>query len=364
MNSKTSVNYSDLPVSQDKAEFSICIPVYNGMNSLPDTLRSIRNLDYPGYEIVVVDDASKDQTADMAEQAGARVIRLSTNSGPATARNRAAQEASGEILLFTDSDVLIPKSALAQIRQVLFQTGADAIQGTFSLVCPYSNYFSQYKNLYNRFVLNQLPDWIDTTFTSITAVKREAFLQCGGFDQNIKGASVEDRTLGRNLIDSGYKIYLDRSLEVIHNKYLSGWGFMKNQYKRSRDLIKLLLRNRLKKKQSTMESSVQNQDTSVQNQKQMRFGTNALSTMLRIPLIYLILLLVVFALISPILWGVVLLLGIIYLYLISAFELYLLRIKGPGFALRGIPVNMLDAFISGLGILAGIAEFKLLGKPY
>ena len=72
----------------------------------------------------------------MAEQAGARVIRLSTNSGPATARNRAAQEASGEILLFTDSDVLIPKSALAQIRQVLFQTGADAIQGTFSLYVP------------------------------------------------------------------------------------------------------------------------------------------------------------------------------------------------------------------------------------
>jgi len=182
---------------------SIIIPVYNGQNSLPDTLRSILNLDGE-CELIVVDDASTDNTAALSKEAGAQVLTMPHNVGPATARNRGAQAANGNILLFTDSDVLLPKSLLKDLRHVFTEIKCDAVQGTFSDVCPYGNFFSQYKNLYNRFVLNQLPDWIDTTFTSITAVKKGAFQQCGGFDENIRGASVEDRTLGRNLRKHGF----------------------------------------------------------------------------------------------------------------------------------------------------------------
>lgn len=138
--------------------FSIIIPVRNGEKTLPDTLRSIANLEGDMVEVIVVDDASTDGTADLAEKAGAKVISMPAPSGPAAARNRGAREASYELMVFTDSDVLLPKKLLEQLAQNFESAGADCVQGTFSEVCPYADFYSQYKNLYNRFVINQLPD--------------------------------------------------------------------------------------------------------------------------------------------------------------------------------------------------------------
>jgi len=324
-------------------KFSIIIPVYNGANVLPDTLRSIHNQDCSDYELIVVDDGS--------------TIELGSNNGPATARNRGGREAQGDILLFTDSDVLLPKNTLTSLAQTYIDQSCDAVQGTFSEVCPFPNYFSQYKNLYNRFVLNQLPDWIDTTFTSITAVKKTAFMACGGFDEHIRTASVEDRTLGRHLRQSGSTIFLNRSLEVVHNKQLTLLGFLRNQYRRSKDLAKLLLRNR-------QEKQTQNSDGHKPLAENARFGTNAMTTMMRIPVAYGILALLALSCAAPILLYLALLFCMLYVYLIFPFECYLFRKRGLGFALKGIMANGIDALFSGIGIGVGVIEFVFLKKKY
>ncbi len=343
--------------SNGTSGYSIIIPVYNGEKTLPDTLRSVSGLAGGPFELIVVDDASTDRTPELARQAGAKVVTLPQNSGPATARNTGAHQAAYDVVLFTDSDVLVPKRLLITLDQTFQESGADAVQGTFSEVCPFANYFSQYKNLYNRFVLNQLPDWVDTTFTSITAVKREAFLACGGFDGNILDASVEDRTLGRHLIQHGFRIRLDRSLAVIHNKNLTFPGFVRNQFRRSRDLAKLLLRNR-------SEPRVSGDRAAPSTDESKRFGTNSLTTMLRIPLIYFIVAMAGISFKLPVFSAVTGLFLLLYLYLILSFEMNLLRKRGPVFALLGVPVNMLDALVSGVGIAAGSVDFLLRNKKY
>jgi len=337
--------------------FSLIIPVYNGEKTLPDTLRSVFSLEPAAGEVIAVDDASTDRTAALAGQAGARVLRLEKNEGPAHARNSGAREALFETLVFTDSDVLVPKQLLLKLHALFLETGADAVQGTFSDVCPHSNYFSQYKNLYNRYVLNQLPDWIDTTFTSLTAVRRSAFLACGGFDENIRGASVEDRTLGRNLRKQGFRIRLDRTIEVIHNKKMTAWGFIQNQFRRSRDLAKLLLRNRSEPAGASIDT-VEPVDASG------RFGTNTFSTMVRIPMAYGALGLLALAGVDWIFAVFAGLFFLVFLYLIIPFEMYLVKKRGIQFALQGIPVNFVDALVSGLGVAAGLGEFLILGRKY
>ncbi len=350
-------NHNNQENNQDG--FSIIIPVYNGEETLPDTLRSVSGLDYERYELIVVDDGSTDDSAAIARSHGAKVVCLGDNAGPANARNQGAKHAVYDKLLFTDSDVLVPKMLLQQLDEQFRLSKADAVQGTFSEVCPFANYFSQYKNLYNRFVLNQLPDWIDTTFTSITAVRCEAFMECGGFDANIRTASVEDRTLGRNLVQSNYRIRLDRSLQVIHNKKLTCRGFIRNQFRRSRDLAKLLLRSRSEAETELTETI----DLSTVDESG-RFGTNSLSTMVRIPFAYSILGLLVLAPFASVFGIMAAIFFLAFMALIWRFEKELLLRRGVKFALSGIMVNFMDALVSGVGVGLGMVEFICFRRKY
>lgn len=343
-------------MSENGDGITVIVPVYNGEKTLGDTLRSVARMEHGPVEVLVVDDGSTDGTAAEAESCGARVIRLPENRGPAAARNLGAMNARHDLLLFTDSDVWVPKRLPALVLESLRDGRAAAVQGVFSDVCPYANFFSQYKNLYNRFVLTELPEWIDTTFTSVTAVRRSAFLACGGFDGNIRGASVEDRTLGRNLIRNGYKIRLDRRIEVVHNKKLSLWGFLRNQYCRSRDLAKLLLRNRAEGGGGEPEPPAGDESG--------RFGTNSAATMGRIPIAYLTVLFSGLSAVAPVFLFVVAFLALFFIYLTAPFQWYLFRRRGMAFCLKGLAANFADALVSGAGVLAGMADYWLMGRKY
>ena len=88
-------------------------------NRLDDVLKNLRNLRHQTElrtEIVVVDNGSTDGSAERLSELGwIRLIRLGTNVGPAEARNYGLRNASGEYIVFLDSDSLLPKSGLAKL---------------------------------------------------------------------------------------------------------------------------------------------------------------------------------------------------------------------------------------------------------
>lgn len=346
---------------------SIVIPVYNGEATLGATLEAISRLEGSEHEVIVVDDASQDGTAALAERMGARVVRMEVNQGPATARTRGVAAAAGDVVVFTDDDVLVPPDLLERLARAFQGSGADAVQGTFGRECPHQNLCSLYKNLYNRHVILRLPDWIDTTFTSVTAVKREAFFACGGFDTNIRGASVEDRTLGKNLVQAGYRIFLDRGIEVIHDKRLPLTGLLKNQFRRSRDLARLLLRGRIGNGEPRSPEPSQQEP---EGGSRGRFGTNAASTMARLPVVYAALILLLASsfplptVLTAMLRGSVAVLVLLFLALAWPLTKAMASERGWGFALRTLPVNLADAYASGAGVAWGIVSFLVLGKRY
>src|SRR5687767_6578001 len=84
---------------------SIIIPTYNEEEYLPFLLRSIQAQSYKDYEVIIADASSTDKTRAIAAEFGARVVQ---GGLPGAGRNRGAEAAKGENLLFLDADVILP----------------------------------------------------------------------------------------------------------------------------------------------------------------------------------------------------------------------------------------------------------------
>ena len=88
--------------------FSIIIPAYNRAFILPETIRSIQDQSYSNWEVIVVDDGSKDNTRELIESLSLKDNRIryvfQQNAERSVARNNGADHALGNYLMFLDSD--------------------------------------------------------------------------------------------------------------------------------------------------------------------------------------------------------------------------------------------------------------------
>ncbi|MDB8792740.1 glycosyltransferase family 2 protein [Romboutsia sp. 1001216sp1] len=104
---------------------SIITPVYNAERFLGDTIKSIQNQTYKNWELVLVDDCSKDKSSDMIKEFQAnddriRYIKLEKNSGASVSRNTGIKNAKGRFIAFVDSDdIWQPEKLKIQIEYML-----------------------------------------------------------------------------------------------------------------------------------------------------------------------------------------------------------------------------------------------------
>lgn len=84
----------------NKPTISIIIPAHNAGQYLDQCLRAIAESSFRPYEIVVVDDGSNDNTAEIGRNNGAKVFKLKNQSGPAAARSLGSKKVKGEVLFF------------------------------------------------------------------------------------------------------------------------------------------------------------------------------------------------------------------------------------------------------------------------
>jgi len=99
---------------------SVIMPCYNAADWIGVALRTLLNQTVLPHEIIVVDDGSDDESAEIAESFGApvRVLRV-PNGGAARARKTGVAEASGDALMFKDADDLIAPGSLAALAGCL-----------------------------------------------------------------------------------------------------------------------------------------------------------------------------------------------------------------------------------------------------
>lgn len=199
---------------------SLIVPVYNGGRDFQRCLAAIAASSVRPHEWWVVDDGSGDDSARWARAAGARVVRTGRpGSGPAQARNLAAQQASGDLLFFCDADVEIKPDTLAHIQQVFASDpGLTALFGSYDDAPSDPGLISQYKNLFHHYVHQHGAAEASTFWSGCGVIRRETFLQVGGFSSRYQLPSIEDIELGYTLKRHGHRIRLDKTLQVKHLK--------------------------------------------------------------------------------------------------------------------------------------------------
>jgi glycosyltransferase involved in cell wall biosynthesis len=201
-------------------------------------------MSYPAYECIVVDDCSFDRSAEIAASFGVEVIRLSLQKGAAYARNKGAEAAKGEILLFVDADVVVYPDSLEKINEeFLRHPEIDALFGTYDDMPGQKNFLSQYKNLFHHYIHQTSSEDASTFWTACGAVKRDVFFDAQGFDESCR--MMEDIDLGYRMKAMNYSILLMKRLVVTHLKHYSLSGLLKSDlFDRAIPWTVLMLKNR------------------------------------------------------------------------------------------------------------------------
>jgi len=108
---------------------SVVICAYNAERTMDACLASLRTLRYPNYEIIVVNDGSKDRTLEIAQRYPEVRIVSQENKGLSVARNVGFQNATGEIIAYTDSDCVVDPDWLTYLAYKFVHGGFIAVGG-------------------------------------------------------------------------------------------------------------------------------------------------------------------------------------------------------------------------------------------
>ena len=142
--------------------------------------------------------------------------------GPAAARNKGTRKASGDVLVFVDSDVAVHPDAFTRIRAALeADPSLVAVIGSYDDAPDARGTVSRFRNLLHHHVHQQSAGPVGSFWSGLGAIRRDAFIAAGGFDSHsFTVASMEDVELGMRLAADGARIELDPSVRGTH---LKGW---------------------------------------------------------------------------------------------------------------------------------------------
>jgi len=214
---------------------SVIIPVRNRPDDIDVCLQSLRELDYPydKLEIIVVDDASTDQTPDVVSRFPVRLIRLKQHKQASYCRNLAARHARGDLLAFIDSDCL---AGSAWLRE-LVPTFKDAQLGVLGgVVDSYFNEngldrYEQVKSslkVSSWFKRSQKNDPFFYLPACNLLVRRHLFLELDGFKEEL--VVGEDVDLCWRIRKRGYQIEYRPEGRVYHKHRNRVFSFCRRRF--------------------------------------------------------------------------------------------------------------------------------------
>lgn len=172
-------------------KFSIIIPCFNASRTINATLDSLQAQSCGDWEAICIDDGSTDVTCERIRLTAARDKRITLHrnprKGPSAARNHGATDlATGEIIAFCDADDLWTPSKLAELEDCFADTAVDGAFGEIGFFSAFPGDTSVRSTVPNGLLSVQTLLGENPVCTmSNMAVRRELFIQTGGFDESM-----------------------------------------------------------------------------------------------------------------------------------------------------------------------------------
>lgn len=197
---------------------SVVIPVFNREGRLGDSLDSVVSQSYANIELILVDDGSSDGTLRELERFRDKhpelrivVHPLDENRGQATARNRGAEEASGELLLFHDSDDLLAVDAVSRMVGTLTASPESGWAAPLTVQQGEVNRLFGFEHVDPAIAVSR------SQFTICAMLRREMFETLGGFNEAMRHG-LEDWEFWIRALSHGYRPVQLPEVGLIYNR--------------------------------------------------------------------------------------------------------------------------------------------------
>ena len=205
-----------------KPKLSVVVPTLNEENYIPNLMESLRNQTFKDFEVIVCDDKSEDRTVQIAVRYGARVI-INNRVGEFKSRNIGAENAKGEIIVFTSADAILPKDVFIKTWKE-FSRDRELV-ALFRPLFPYDGpFWSKLEYVFFYFIIKRLRAKflnLVTGSSTFTAVRKFYFLKLGGYGDTMSA----DGPIGRDLSKFG-KVKISFDMVVpISTRRIAKMGF-------------------------------------------------------------------------------------------------------------------------------------------
>lgn len=206
---------------------SIVIPVRNDALRLAKLLGSFAADDWRSHEVLIVDDASTDDTPDVATRFPVTLISMGQQAGPAAARNLGVEKSREDVIVFLDSDVILGPGALARLTGWFDDPDVVGVSTIASLRPANPGFIQSYCAAADRYVWDNWgrsrdesprTETVRTPFlsTRFGGIRKHVFRDIGGFDVRFDRPCIEDAEFSLRLARK-YRVVMDDAVVFTHH---------------------------------------------------------------------------------------------------------------------------------------------------
>lgn len=219
---------------------SVIVPVLNGAPFIERCVASLRVQDYPRVEVIVVDDGSTDGTPNLIKPP-VRLLKTAGRLGAGAARNYGAQQAQGDVLMFTDADCIAPKT---WVRRTI------GVMEDRRVLCGGGGYCGPAREVFmEQFAFEELAwrrrhigGYAQTLVSNNMFCDKQLFLEKGGFPTVYRAATCEDMEFSWAM-SREHPLWWDVENGVYHDFTCTLSDYLRQQIRFARDSVFMLVTN-------------------------------------------------------------------------------------------------------------------------